>query len=401
MYIVVRNKFDFIKEVLGDKKITPSQKERVLLLATKELKIVGSIEERVKILEEKILGGNEPPEPPDPKTPKYINPYYLYEFLREYNQNEILRSTCHDSDENALETIKNYCSSEEYFFEMHLNKIIESYKKHEEVYKNAPYQIRALIRGYLTGKDFKGNELLDGWSANKIKISWSSKDVKDWAKQNPNMPPNINQELAGSKEISLLQIKPQVYSPISKELISNFTRLVLHFKDLFHIRGIDQSLKNILQRYNEFSKLNEKLDIEFDDENFLNNLELFTDVDKLLQAYKKIIDIIIKQHSMEDRPKVLLKFFEEDKIVYFSILHINGRYNKSLNSTLERPYGQDYSMLIKKQINGLCNLILRADFDNGDFAEVNLWNGKEVKPIPLPIFQGVEHILIFPKINLI
>ena len=48
--------------------------------------------------------------------PKYIDPYHLYKFLFEYNQNPILRSTCHDVDSEELKKINEYCNSESYDF---------------------------------------------------------------------------------------------------------------------------------------------------------------------------------------------------------------------------------------------------------------------------------------------
>jgi hypothetical protein len=53
--------------------------------------------------------------------------------------------------------------------------------------------------------------------------------------------------------------------------------------------------------------------------------------------------------------------------------------------------------LINKQINGLCNLHLKADFGNRQFAEINIWNGKDRESKPINAFQGVEHIMEFPK----
>jgi hypothetical protein len=54
-------------------------------------------------------------------------------------------------------------------------------------------------------------------------------------------------------------------------------------------------------------------------------------------------------------------------------------------------------LLIKKQINGLCNLRLKADFGGQQFAEINLWTGEDRESKLIPAFQGVEHIMEFPK----
>ena len=55
---MAKDKYDFIQELLENKKLQPTQKERVLLLAKEEIKKDGALgkelEERVKKLEEMI-----------------------------------------------------------------------------------------------------------------------------------------------------------------------------------------------------------------------------------------------------------------------------------------------------------------------------------------------------------
>lgn len=401
---MAKNKYDFIKELLEDKKIHQNQRERIFELASKEISLEGSLEERVQKIEEIIFNINTGSvdsiidNPPTSQLPKYFNPFHLYKFLYEYNQNNVLRSTCHDADSGEIEKIVDYCESEKYCFSKHLNKIIESYSEHENKY-SAPPQVKAMIRGYLTGKDYKGGELIGGWSSGKININWSSPNLNEWTSKHTNIPPNINEVLAGDLEIDLFQINPQVISPISNDPIQNFTQLVLHFKNLFHLRSGNQSLRSILERFNQFKKWNEKIDFEIPEDNFPNNLEHFTDVDKLTQVYNKILQLIIEQNFNNDKPKIKLKYYEENQMIYFSIHHVNGKYNKTIHNTLNRPYGQSYSSMIEKQINGLCNLYLKADFGNGNFAEINLWDGKKLNASEIDAFVGVEHLLEFPKIN--
>src|SRR5690606_12692206 len=134
--------------------------------------------------------------------PKYLNPSYLYNFLFQYNQNKILRTTCHDIDSNELESILEFCKTEKYDFNKHLKAIHDAYANHEKTHK-APHQIKELIRVYLTGKDFYGN-ISKGWS-NNIKSNWNSEEVSNWANLNIETPPNLNEEIAGMKEIEILE----------------------------------------------------------------------------------------------------------------------------------------------------------------------------------------------------
>ncbi|MEP7269401.1 MAG: hypothetical protein ABI844_17400 [Saprospiraceae bacterium] len=405
---MAKTKYDFIRELLEDRKINQNQRERILELASREISLEGTLEERIQKIEDIVFKNNLesnieitetlPIEQKSSHLPKYFDPYYLYKFLFEYNQNVVLRSTCHDTDSGEIEKIVDYCESENYCFSKHLNKIIENYIEHEKNYY-APPQVKALIRGYLTGKDYKGNELKGGWSSGKININWSSPKLIEWTSKYGSIPPNINEALAGDMEVDLFPINPQIISPIRNEPIQNFTQLVLHFKNLFHLRSGNQSLRSILERFNQVKEWHEKIDFEISENQFPNNLEHFTDVDKLIQTYNKLIQLIVEQHFGDNKPKVKLKYYESNQRIYLSIHHLNGKYNKTLDNTLNRPFGQSYSSMIEKQINGLCNLHLKADFSNGYYAEINLWDGKKLDAKEISFFEGVEHLLEFPKIN--
>lgn len=423
---MAKNKYDFIKELLEDKRIKQNQRERILELVSKEISLEGTLEERVQKIEEILFnkhaesmvshdeGGltwhnievffdqeTENVETAIKLTfkennlPKYLNPSHLYNFLFQYNQNQILRTTCHDVDANEIESILEFCKTETYIFKEHLKAIQEAYSKHEKEYY-APYQIKALIRGYLTGKDYE-DKPIKGWSLKNIKINWNSEEVSNWANLNIETPPNLNEEIAGMKEIEILEFS-QINNAITATPVQNFTQLVLHFKNLFHIKSGLQSLREIIKRVNSEKSWHEKLDIVFDEHMFINNLEHFTDVEKLMQAYNKILGLITEQQKLSEKPKIKIRYYQENQRVIFSIQHLNSIYNKTIENTIER-LGQTYTSLIKNQINGLCNFHLKADFGNQQFAEINLWNGKERESKPISAFQGVEHIMEFPKIE--
>lgn len=413
-----KNKYDFIKELLEDKRIKQNQRERILELASKEITLEGTLEERVQKIEEilfrkedeiilteeqvssemiernvAVKNQTDAGSHKENELPIYLHPSHLYNFLYQYNQNKILRTTCHDIDSNELESILEFCKTETYDFKQHLKTIHEAYANHERTH-NAPYQVKALIRVYLTGKDYYG-KISEGWSS-KIKINWNSKELLDWAKVNYKIPPNSSITFFRESNLRSFKIEPQIKTSITVRPIQTFTQLVLHFKNLFHIKGGQQSLREIIKRVNQDKLWNEKVDFEFDEKEFINNLEHFTDVEKLIQSYNKIISLIIEQHKHTEKPKVRLMYYQENQKVIFSIHHLNSVYNKTIENTIER-LGQTYTSLINKQINGLCNLHLKADFGNRQFAEINIWNGKDRESKPINPFQGVEHIMEFPK----
>ncbi len=405
---MAKDKYNFILDLINNNKMSTSQKERVLKLAVKEFgKDAGVIEEikrRLERIETKtgIASGNnegnhpEEEEPTNIKLPKYLYPSSLYKYLFEYNQNNVLKSTCHEIDANEIENINEYCETEQYDFNKHYEKILSAFEKHDKLF--APSNIKKLIRGYLKMQDYYGNKPKDGWSNDNIKISWGDIELEGWAKEYPALPPNaIKNELQNRKTKSYV-FAQDFTSQITGQRVQNFRELVLHFKNLFHIR-YDNSLLAIIKVQNERKLWNNKIEFEITDNGFPSNIELFTNVDELVEAYNEIIKLIIERHSKAEKPKVKLSFYQKNDKIYFSIHHLNSIYKKTVDDTLERM-GQIYTNLIKNQINGMCNFYLIADFGHSKYAKINLWNGEARKESKegLDGFEGgVEHVLEFCK----
>src|SRR5690554_1204090 len=328
--------------------------------------------------------------------PKYYYPKSLYLFLFNYNQNKILKSTCHDIDSDELANILVYCKTEKYNFSRHLEEIIIAYERHEKKYF-APTNLKTMFRVYLTGKNYNG-DFSNGWTSDAIKINWSCEDLRKWSEQNPEIPPNPSEGIIEEKENTGYEFD-RVESKLTGQHLQSFTQLVIHFKHLFHIRS-DNSLREIINRKNENEKWNEKIDFIIDDKIFPKNIEHFTDIDKLVQAYKRVILIaleIAKENQLE-RPKIKLSASVDSENFKFSIHHLNSVFQKTITNTIER-LGQRHVNLINNQVNGLCELYIRADFGQRDLAEINIWNGKPrtAKPIVDNNFTGVEHLFVFPK----
>lgn len=415
---MVKNKYDFIADLLDNKKLTSTQRERVLFLTKEEIKNDGLIgedlEERIRKLEETVWGESLENSKKQQnlnlenelmrtgiKLDKYFEPSSLYKYLFDYNQNQILKSTCHEIDSNELENILNYCGTEKYNFEKHFEKIFEAFQEHDK--KFAPGRVKSIFWGYLTGKNYKGRPI-DGCHKFST-LNWSSAELKNWCQQNQGVPPNIDEGL-------MEQIEKTGYELDTPFLLNDgnsvrtFSDLVIYFKRLFHIRK-DNSLKNLILIENETRGWNNRIKFEIEDPDFPNNIEFFTDVDKLIQAYNIIIELTIEhKKKLDEKDHIKLSLTEKDNAIEFSILHKESVYGKTLKNTTEDRLGNKYSGLIKSQINGLCNFYVQADFENkesyriGIWNKPNLWVTEKPKPIKLPgEIGGVEHIfeIVKPK----
>jgi len=329
------------------------------------------------------------------ELPIYLNPSNLFKFLSAYNQDPVLKYTCHEiDDQEIIEGIKEKCETQDYDLVKHQELICRGYDELAKKHFVNP-NIKNLILVYLTGTSFTGKNRT--WSSEKININWNSPELTEWGKKNPGIVPNPGQNLINKTKNRGFKFKKALPSELRDKKITSFSGLVIHFKDLFHIRG-DNPLKTLINRINELEQWNETIHFDIREEDFWGNLEFFTDVDKLLQAFKAIVRIIldaVKKGNME-KPQINLAFKEEDFDVVFSIHHINSIYGKTITNTTER-IGTSQTLLIKNQINGLCDLYLQANFDHNHFAEVNLWNGHPRKAIKLEKFQGVKYILKFKK----
>jgi hypothetical protein len=332
---------------------------------------------------------------PNTVLPKYINPKNLASFLIDYNQHPILKYTCHEiDDEDIIENINEKCGTDYYDLAKHQELIINTFNKFRKSYY-VNYKIINLILVYLNGTTYKGKT--STWSSENINFNWKSSDLIDWGKNNPGKVPNPGENLILKIRNKGYKLKKVIPSEISGERITSFSGLVNHFKHLFHIKG-DNPLKAYIKRINDLEGWSENILFNIDHEDFWENLELFTDVDKLLQSYRVIIRIILETVTkfQLETPKVKLAFKEINNNIILSIHHQNSVYKKTLSNTLNR-LGDAQSSLINNQINGLCDLYLKADFDHNQYALVNLWNGKSRNKTILKEFEGVEYILTFRK----
>ncbi|MBK9355600.1 MAG: hypothetical protein IPN09_17025 [Bacteroidetes bacterium] len=325
---MAKDKYDFIQELLENKKLTLNQRERLLLLVKDEIKndknIGKQLEERVKNLEilkskDGDIGttSNESEDTPESETtnfPKfYYNPKLLYQYLFMFNQDQILSTSCHLCDSNDIIKINRLINSTEYSFIQHRELLINTFNEFNKakVNDNVNPDTKTLCSVYVTGNNMNGDKR-DKW-AEKMTINWMSPNLTEWSEQNPHTPPHTDVELnktgfmfnAITPEIRLLE-----KDGICVEHIQSFSEIVLYFKYLFHIRE-DNSLKKIV-------RLNSKIEW-FDKINFIydidETIDYFTDISKLVQAYRIIVKMILEvtEKRKLNKPVVEIKFKPYEK----------------------------------------------------------------------------------------
>jgi hypothetical protein len=421
------SKFKFIQNLLENEKFNLSQKERFFKLVSKELESSSEFDtkvlEDIKLIKEKIglidaedsntnakfmhvelhrlandditnIKKNEAIST-EVNLPKHINPINLSNFLKEYNQHPILKYTCHLIDsEDVIKDINNNCNVKEYNYSKHLNLVIEAFHSLRKTHF-INYKIVNLILVYLTGESYSGKDKI--WSTDGIKYNWSSIEMLQWSIDNPKiiLNPGLNiKRLQSNNGYSFQGFKSNIFDV----RIRTFSELVIHFKNLFHLKG-DNSLLQLIKTINDKNKWNEKIDFnivreDFNPLEFRENIELFTDIDSLKKGYIEIIKQAIESSVDQIKPIINLSFKSDNEGVEFSIHHINSKITKKSAEDLILRLGESHKNAIKN-LNGVCDIYLCAEYSYNQYSEINLWNKEKRKAIPLPTFKGVKHILKF------
>lgn len=391
---------------LKNKKLSASQKKRRNNLILRDYETI--------VKEDEKDGGEKGPEPAPPTDDEeikiqagnsslrgvsYISPKYLHDFLYGYNQDPFLKYTSHLIDsEDVIADINKACITTTYDFSKHIKLLQQSFynllEKLKEEYPDVDkmYMVSRARRYLFGSKDGKGT-----WGSDKIDINWSSQSILDWAKDNPGIIPNPGKNIAKKQRNIGFKLPSHFKSDVTGKRIFTFADLVIYFKSLFHIR-LDNSLRSLIELKNKDVVWNwdKEINIKIDVNNFPANIEIFTDVDKLLQAYYKILSIC-KQNQKKEYgtiPEIILSLFEKGEHVYFCIHHKNSIYGKSPSAASR--LGTEQGELISKNLNGLCNLYIEADFGQNQYYRIDLWSPQGGKKEKLKKkTEGVKYIMEF------
>lgn len=393
----------FISELLSNPSTTKEDRERIVELLLKERdKGFVTEEQVVELIKSYSTQLTENSSNDEAKfvdiekrvLPKYKSPKDTHDFLLAFNQDPILKYTCHNiDDEEIISEINKECGVVKYDFEKHLKLIYDHFV---QIRKNAfvDYRVLSLISVYLTGNTIKGESA--EWSSLNIKENWNCEQLHNWSKNNPSIVPNPGVNIAYSMKNSGFELRNIYISHLNGDRIIDFSGLVLYFKSLFHIKA-DNSLKDILSYINRKEKLLEKCVIDFAD-NFFDNIELFANVDGIVQAYKRILKICIEYANKHDfgKPQIILSFYDDLNLgkKCFCIHHVNTKYGKTKTDTVSR-IGEEHALLIRKQINGLCDLFIQAKFEDDISYEINLWDGAERTYKQIEDIEGVKYLMKF------
>jgi len=189
-------------------------------------------------------------------------------------------------------------------------------------------------------------------------MHWSHSEIKEWTIENLGKAPSVNEES--------LRYEGFYFQSESFNKYMSFCDLILFFKNEIHIRNTNSLFDLINNIYNDpDNTFKESIVIE---NNVPDNLDFYTDVEKLKKAITLIIGLIIEKHGLDEKPKVIFEISINDEIT-LSILH-EGNIFKQNKGTLR--YGKTFANLIKL-LNGVCKIDLLAKFSDSQSYHLKLW----------------------------
>ena len=387
------NSQNLISTLLANKKLTNTQREKLAALMIRDLNLVNPNQDGES--DRNLLQSD---------LPEYHSSKDVMDFLLEYNQDPILKYTCHPIDDmNVINEIAEQCENKVYSVKSHYHLISSRFKQLREKYnpkttgKYLDGKVLTLMRVYITGETF--HRVASAWSTQSIEYNWHSPELWEWSNKNPGIVPNPGENIAEFLCNEGYKLPKTFISNLSGKRINTFGDLVMYYKSLLHIKRDDNLQNKILYIYKKGYQTGDQnshpwLDrINLTIGKFDNNIELFTSVDKLLQAFGAILSICI-ENQVEGIPHVEVGFYREpeSKRVCFYVHHKNSQYHKGVEDSIKK-IGEKQTLLIKNQINGICDLYIQADFGNDQYAEINLWDSKPRAAINIEKIEGVKYIL--------
>lgn len=380
-----KDKYDFILDLIENKKLNSSQKERVLRLSAEEMKKDGvtfderlrkieegdkketelrkRIEEIEKKLKEEIKNSDEN-DRVERKQVKKHNPKETYELLSYFSSIDGgMKNLTHSFNYGYItyEDLMKQCRGE---FE-------QGFKK----YPNVPEALLKRIEEFAFSENpnwyiMRGKEKIDK------KVGWSEPAFVKWYKEKQTHPAN-----------------DAYYN----------SEMIVPFKETIQVRS---DLGNLIKLIDELSNRVFKNSINLTIKESVHTAQFYTDVDRLGLAIYHIF-MAIKQASEKNFcDEVEIDFKIKDGIKVLEIIHLDSKPTKNVNDF--DFIGGDLGN-VQKYLWGLCNYDVLAKFQAGEFQKVILsdkygeieknketgkWVGKNY-PITSEEVKGFTHVLKF------
>lgn len=322
--------------------------------------------------------------PEKSSIPIIHNPKVLVGLLSKFSENSHpLKYACHSWEDGRIEDL----------FQDYSDFI----KKFDEVGKSVCFEIQKLkkplgtkILHFLNTINEEGKYFIKDQSTNyywgeyRMRYGWKSKELSNWAKENPAIDP--------------FEFPLPIKSIISKRNrdieISKFGDVIRIFKDEIEIRPEESAL------YNLFADLRRKylgLDFRVVINDNLKGKQFYTDVHDFKRALSKIFREI-SVRTMHPNVTISANNFPQYGYTIIEILHHESYcIDKSSEEIIKEIYDGDFADIIK-YLENLCDWSIESTFNDGSFR-INYLSSSvsDLPKEPIDSAEGFKHIFKFYK----
>lgn len=362
------DKYDFILNLIENKKLSPSQKERVLRLSVLETKKDGikkdtELFKRIEEIEKKLIGKRNEGDGISEHKPKKHKPKDTYELLYYFS-----------STDGGMKNLTHSFNSAFIAYEDLMEKCREEFEQGKKKYPNVPDALLKRIEEFAFSENpdwyiMRGEEKIE------YKTGWSEPEFVKWYKKS--------------------KIHPAMDAGYNDKMI-------VPFKETIQART---DLGNLIKLIEGISKIVFQNSINLQIKNSVHTAQFYTDVDRLGLAIYHIFTAIKQASSKNFCDEVEIDFEIQDGGKIIKIVHIDSTPTKSVN---------DFDFLggdlgsVKNNLWSLCNYDILAKFQEGEYRKVILsdkanetekneatgkWLGKNYK-IEEKV-KGFTHVLKF------
>jgi hypothetical protein len=365
----MKDKIDFIADLLKSTKINASQKERLFALATDEIRNIGNSDEIIfaEIAELKkkmegisVMGNNDKKK----SSNVYLShdPIFIRDLLKEFGTNTAFKFSTHAWDKtDFMETIGSFLGK--------LNN-----EKKDKLFSNLFNNNRHLynLMNYFLFKpsvEFEKDKITPkfGWRTSNgqmIKIGWQYPDnlLQKWCEE------NYDAKEGSAKKFPFEYKIPEVLKPSKKingKEIIFFEDVVNVFKNEIRFRGEENNFRNTI----EFLLL-KKHHLKSDNLNVLNNLDFYTYTQGVINAIDSIFEKFSKMS--EAGKNIHFDVITNAESVTIKITHLQSYPAKQISFNEPNTFFSGDSIGIINHIFSLCDYSVISKFNEDDYYEIKI-----------------------------
>jgi hypothetical protein len=329
---MAKDKYDFILNLIENKKLSPSQKERVLRLSILEtmkdgIKKDAELFNRIEEIEKKLIGERNKGDGIIKQNKKKHKPKDTYELLNYFS-----------STDGGMKNLTHSFNFGFIAYEDLMKKCKEEFEQGRKKYPNVPEALLKRVEDFAFSESpdwyiMRGDEKIEK------KIGWAEPTFVKWYKEKQTHPAN-----------------DAYYN----------SEMIVPFKETIQVRS---DIGNLIKLINDLSDKVFQKETKPIIKEAMHTAQFYTDVDRLGLAIYHIFTAIKQASSKNFCDEVEVDFEIQDGIKIIKIVHVDSTPTKSVN---------DFDFLggdlgsVKINLWSLCNYDILAKFQEGEYRKVIL-----------------------------